>query len=114
MLILKQRLVKKGVYYYSIHFKKTKTDFSFFMDEMILKTFVHMPNDGKVYYPNHVNGNRTQNTLDNLVWGLEKEKMIYKYFLENLQDEKWKQMYGYPKYEISNMGRIKNQRNEII
>ena len=89
--ILTPKLVSGNIYYHTITINKKS--YSFFMDEIILKSFFPYPIDGKKYYPKHKNGNRSQNTLDNVEWSLEKEKTVNKYKLENLPNEIWKQMY---------------------
>ena len=70
---------------------------------------------------NHKNKKKTDNRLENLEWATYKEQSIHKFTfqpktnvptskshnLENLENEIWKPIVGYERYQISNLGRIK-------
>ena len=86
-----------------IEFCKNKIAKRFLIHNLLATHF--LPNPENLEFVEHIDGNRLNNSLDNLRW---------KKPIPDLQNEIWKDIKGYEGYyKISNLGRVKKLRREV-
>ena len=83
------------------------------MDYLILQTFDPKDNE-EDYEIIHVNGNRSDNRYENLKWSLKSQLNHEDQVLVDLKNEEWKPIYDFPNYLISDKGRVKTLKGELI
>lgn len=74
-LILKQYLTKEGYLQVFLCLNKQGTYKGKYIHQLVLETFTEKPS--QKYEPNHKNGIKTDNKLDNLEWVTRKENLIH-------------------------------------
>lgn len=101
--------------------------FNFSAHKLVAENFIPNPNNLPVV--NHKDGNKLNNNINNLEWVSYSENNLHAYqnnlrektnsinqrqkYIEDLPGEKWKQ-YLDTTFEISNLGRIKNNKTNNI
>ena len=120
---LKPQLTNRyPTYNLTLNGKKKKV----YIHRMVAETFIEKP-DGKNIV-NHIDGNTHNFNKDNLEWvtasenskhalsnGLtSKGNQLINRFIENLPNEEWTELPGFPLYVISNYGRIMNYRTKRL
>lgn len=111
---LEGKIRLNGYRVYSLSKNNKKQDF--YAHRLVAEYFINNPNNLPVV--NHKDGNKLNNSIENLEWvsysdnalHAYKEDLIQKrtkaiYYTEDLNEEEWKQ---YKNYFVSNYGRIRN------
>lgn len=99
-----------------------KKDYS--LHRLVAENF--LPNPENKPYVNHIDGNKTNNCIENLEWitprdnikhvvdtGLLPKRGKSSKFEQNLNNEKWVQ-YLNTQYSVSNLGRIRNDKTQNV
>lgn len=55
----------------------------YLVHRLVAEAFCYRPNDGKAYEVNHIDGNRTNNSADNLEWITHAENLHHSYVIGN-------------------------------
>lgn len=119
---LKGSVGEHGYRYYRL--SKNGQKKMYYAHRLVAEAFIPNPNNFPVV--NHIDGNKDNNSVDNLEWTSYSDnvkhahdnKLIstYKksqYYQEDLPNEEWKRIYDLP-YSISNMGRVRNDRTNLL
>jgi len=108
--ILQHMLWKDGRHYISLSFNKKRTPYR--IDKIILS--LHNPIENMDnFFVIHKDKKPLNNKLTNLFWSETPDDGYKIVELKDLDGEIWKQIHLFPKYQISNKGRIKNNENEL-
>ena len=123
--ILKGSITPSGYKYYRL--KSNGKTYRFYAQVLMAICFLNY-NQEKGYVVNHIDGNKLNNDISNLEIITQKENMIHanknnlisknrekKQIASDLPGEEWKIIKDFPKYAISNFGRVKSfQRKKPI
>ena len=120
--MLKGSIGQHGYKYYRL--SKDNKKKMFYAHRLVAQYFIDNPNNLPVV--NHKDGNKLNNTIDNLEWvsysqntvHAHKENLIKKrrqseYYKESLEGEVWKKIPNYH-YSVSNLARIKNDNTNLL
>ena len=113
---------KYPTYNLTINGKKKKT----YIHRMVAETF--LPLNSKKNIVNHKDGNTKNFHVNNLEWVTAQENSLHacangltpkgnqtiNRFIENLENEEWREIKNYPLYLISNFGRVMNIKTKRL
>lgn len=120
---LKGSIGEHGYKYYRL--SKNKSKKMFYAHRLVAEAF--LPNPDNLPVVNHKDGNKLNNSVDNLEWVSYSENaqhahdnnlINYKrnrsqFYEFDLPGEIWKQIFNFP-YSVSNQGRVKNDRTQML
>lgn len=119
---LKGKIDNAGYQIYALTFSSGKKYLA--AHRLVAEYFI--PNPKNLPVVNHIDSNRLNNNVSNLEWVTYKENTAHylanstrkkvepEYYTEDLPGEKWLSIQENSKYDVSNMGRIKNHRTNRI
>ncbi|MFY7812113.1 MAG: NUMOD4 domain-containing protein [Flavobacterium sp.] len=108
-----KKILPKKTIIMKTHVESGYCRIAFSKDKIVKKFHIHnllaihfLPNSENSEFVEHIDGNRLNNSLDNLRW---------KQPIPDLENEIWKDIKGYEGYyKISNLGRVKKLRREVF
>jgi Zn-finger protein len=114
---LKGSITESGYKYYRLSFNKQK--YRFYAHQLVALYFLENLHTYKIV--NHKDGNKLNNSVENLEWinhsnnvkhayinNLIRKEKTHDYNIESFKGEKWKTIPDFPKYQVSNFGRVKS------
>ena len=107
-------LYKYKVFYIRVNKKR----YSKYLHRLLAEHFIENPNDYK--YVHHIDKNKLNNDLKNLVWTsghkiIENKEIKQNDKIDEIEGEIWKDIKGFEdKYQISSLGRCKDKTNNKI
>lgn len=120
--VLKGSIGEHGYKYYRL--SKDGKKKMFYAHRLVAEAFIENPNNLPIV--NHIDGNKLNNNVKNLEWVSASDNIKHahetgliagvrdrEYYESDLPNERWKNINGLP-YSISTMGRIKNDRTNLL
>ena len=121
--ILEGSIGEHGYKYYRLSVNNVKK--MFYAHRLVAEHFIPNPDAKPVV--NHIDGNKLNNDVSNLEWvtysentkhwknTCNKKRVQTEYYIEDLENEYWKEIENFPNYLISSCGRIRHKiKNNLL
>jgi hypothetical protein len=109
--ILQHTLSESNIYHVSLTIGSKRSGHR--VHNLVFQTY-NLEEDIEDLYVIHKDKNTLNNRFDNLSLSVIPERNYEIHELEALEGEVWKSIYDFPDYQISNKGRVKNDKNYLM